>query len=128
MQETFSNLPIQNQIDDKNSLQGTKDYFENLNKQQLQFKASESDAVIAFFKGRGMQDSAAKSVGFIFLKQCKIDSVDPLELLSNLQKLDGLTLDSTLGEILNINRLNSSTLGASPEVRSVNPAKRNIVA
>ena len=128
MKETFSNLPIDEQIAKKDSGEGTIDYFDNFNKQQLAFKASTSDAVIAFFKSRGMQESAAKSVSFIFLKQCKLDDVDPLELLSNLQKLDGLTLDSTLGEILNINRIKTSTLGASPTVRSENPAKRNIVA
>lgn len=128
MKETFSNLPLDDQIKPKDSSDGTIDYFESYNREQLQFKPSESDAVIAFFKNRGMQESAAKSVSFIFLKQCKLDDVNPLELLSNLQKLDGLTLDSTLGEILNINRLKTSTLGATPEVRKDNPAKRNIIA
>ena len=69
MKETFSNLPIDEQIAKKDSGEGTIDYFDNFNKQQLAFKASTSDAVIAFFKGRGMQESAAKSVSFIFLKQ-----------------------------------------------------------
>lgn len=128
MKETFSNLPLDSQIKKTDSSEKTTEYFDSINKQQLQFKASESDAVIGFFKSRGMQDSAANSVGFLFLKQCKLDDVDPLELLSNLQKLDGLTLDSTLGEILNINRIKTSTLGSAPEIRVDNPAKRNIVA
>lgn len=128
MKETFSNLPIDVQIKKKDSLEDTILYFDSYNKLELQFKASESDAVIAFFKKRGMQDQAARGVSFIFLKQCKNDGVKPLELLSDLQKLDTNQTDNVLGEILNINRINISALGSKKPETGENPAKRNIIA
>ena len=71
MKETFSNLPLDVQIKKKDSAEDSILYFDSLNKLELQFNASESDAAIAFFQKRGMQESAAKSVAFIFLKQFK---------------------------------------------------------
>ena len=106
----FSNLPISDQVS-TDTAGSNVDYFENLNKVQLAFKASESDAIIAYFKSIGMDDNAAKSVGFIFLKQCKIDKVDAIQLLDSLRKLKGTQLTSVLGEILNLNRVRTSALG-----------------
>ena len=128
MKETFSNLPLDIQIKKKDSSEDTILYFDALNKLELQFKASESDAAVAFFQKRGMQESAAKSVAFLFLKQCKIDEVSPFDLLSQLQKLEKNQLDNVLGEILNINRINVSALGTKKADTKDNPAKRNIIA
>lgn len=128
MKETYSNLPLDIQVKKKDSSENTIDYFDNYNKLELQFKASESDATIAFFKGRGMDEQAAKSVAFIFLKQCKLDDLKPIELISQLKKLKGNQLDNVLGEILNINRVNISALGTKKDLIDNNPAKRNIVA
>lgn len=128
MKETFSNLPLDIQIKKKDSSEDTILYFDALNKLELQFKASESDAAVAFFQKRGMQESAAKSVAFLFLKQCKIDEVSPFDLLSQLQKLEQNQLDNVLGEILNINRINVSALGTKKADTKDNPAKRNIIA
>ena len=128
MKETYSNLPLDVQIKKKDSSEDTITYFENYNKLELQFKASESDAAVAFFKKRGMQESAAKSVAFIFLKQCKVDEVSPFELISQLQALDQNQLDNVLGEILNINRITVSALGTRKPDSGDNPAKRNIIA
>lgn len=128
MKETYSNLPLDVQIKKKDSTEDTVLYFENYNKLELQFKASESDAVVAFFKKRGMEENAARSVAFIFLKQCKIDQVSPFELLSQIQKLPQNQVDNVLGEILNINRINVSALGTRKDDSGENPAKRNIIA
>jgi hypothetical protein len=127
MKETYSNLPLDVQIKKKDSGEDTIQYFENYNKLELQFKASESDATVAFFKGRGMDEQAARSVAFIFLKQCKLDGVSAIELLSTLKKLKGNQLDNVLGEILNINRIKVSALGIKKEQED-NPVKRNIIA
>ena len=128
MKETFSNLPLDVQIKKKDSNEDSILYFDALNKAELQFKASESDAAIAFFLKRGMEEPAAKSVAFIFLKQCKLDEVSPFELLDQLRSLEVTQLDNVLGEILNINRINVSALGTAKLDTSENPAKRNIIA
>jgi len=126
----YSNLPIDDQLKKNDSSVDSKRFFENYNKYEFQFQASESDATVAFFTQRGMEESAARSVAFIFLKQCKLDDVNPFELLSKLKKLEGQgnTLDNVVGEILNINRIKTSALGSKVEPAVTNPAKRNIVA
>jgi len=124
----YSNLPIDVQVESKSSSDDTVKFFDAYNKEQLQFKGSTSDAVIAFFKKRGMQEVAAKSTAFLLLKQCKLDGIDPLSIIDQLKQYDGLTLDNALGQVLNINRINVSSLGVKKEPIADNPAKRNIIA
>lgn len=124
----YSNLPIDVQVQAKSSSDDTVKFFDSYNKEQLQFKGSTSDAVIAFFQKRGMQEIAAKNTAFLLLKQCKLDGVDPLSIIDQLRQYEGLQLDNALGQILNINRVKVSALGVSNPPALDNPAKRNIVA
>jgi len=124
----FSNLPVVSQVQKTSSSDDTVQFFEAYNKKQLEFKASDSDAAIAFFRKRGMDEVAAQSTAYILLKQCKQDGLDPFAVLDRLKNFDDVKLDETLGEILNINRIKTSTLGQTAIVDEDNPAKRNIVA
>ena len=125
----YSNLPIPDKDIKKDSSDDTIKFFDAYNKKQLQFKASEGDAVIAFFQSRGMESNAAKSTALIFLKQCKLDGVNPLQLVDQLKSItDEVKLTDTLGKILNINRIPTSGLGVVLEETEENTAKRNIIA
>jgi len=126
----YSNLPLGQQVEKRSSSDDTVKFFDAYNKTELQFKASEADAVVAFFVKRGMQENAAKSTAVIFLKQCKIDGVQPLILLDQIRQLPTeVQLSDTIGEILNINRVKTSSLGQKvPVDEGENPAKRNIIA
>ena len=125
----YSNLPIPDKDIKKDSSDDTIRFFDAYNKKQLQFKASEGDAVIAFFQSRGMESNAAKSTALIFLKQCKLDGVNPLQLIDQLKTItDEVKLTDTLGKILNINRIPTSGLGVVLEETEENTAKRNIIA
>jgi len=125
----YSNLPIPDKDIKKDSSDDTIRFFDAYNKKQLQFKASEGDAVIAFFQSRGMESNAAKSTALIFLKQCKLDGVNPLQLIDQLKSItDEVKLTDTLGKILNINRIPTSGLGVVLEETEENTAKRNIIA
>jgi len=124
----YSNLPIPDKDIKTDSSNDTVKFFDAYNKKELQFKASESDAVIAFFQNRGMDSSAAKSTALIFLRQCKLDGVNPLTLLDQLKQFDDVKLTNTLGQILNINRIVTSGLGTVQEEIEDNTAKRNIIA
>lgn len=125
----YSNLPIPDKDIKKDSSDDTIKFFDAYNKKQLQFKASEGDAVIAFFQSRGMEANAAKSTALIFLKQCKLDGVNPLQLVDQLKSItDEVKLTDTLGKILNINRIPTSGLGVVLEETEENTAKRNIIA
>ena len=125
----YSNLPIPDKDIKRDSSDDTIKFFDAYNKKQLQFKASEGDAVIAFFQSRGMESNAAKSTALIFLKQCKLDGVNPLQLIDQLKSItDEVKLTDTLGKILNINRIPTSGLGVVLEETEENTAKRNIIA
>ena len=125
----YSNLPIPDKDIQRDSSDDTIKFFDAYNKKQLQFKASEGDAVIAFFQSRGMESNAAKSTALIFLKQCKLDGVNPLQLIDQLKTItDDVKLTDTLGKILNINRIPTSGLGVVLEETEENTAKRNIIA
>jgi len=125
----YSNLPIPDKDIKRDSSDDTIKFFDAYNKKQLQFKASEGDAVIAFFQSRGMESNAAKSTALIFLKQCKLDGVNPLQLIDQLKSItDDVKLTDTLGKILNINRIPTSGLGVVLEETEENTAKRNIIA
>ena len=125
----YSNLPIPDKDIKRDSSDDTIKFFDAYNKKQLQFKASEGDAVIAFFQSRGMESNAAKSTALIFLKQCKFDGVNPLQLIDQLKSItDEVKLTDTLGKILNINRIPTSGLGVVLEETEENTAKRNIIA
>lgn len=126
----YSNLPIPQQVLSKSSSDDTLKFFDAYNKTELQFKASEADATVAFFMKRGMDENAAKSTAVIFLKQCKVDGVSALSLLDQLKNISNeVQLTDTIGEILNINRIKTSSLGQKVSPGELdNPAKRNIIA
>ena len=61
------------------------------------------------------------------LKQAKIDNVNVFELLDTLKGLDGTQLSYIVTEVLNNNRVNTSSLGYKVESPSDLSEKRNIV-
>ena len=103
-----SNLPYAAPND---SAAGTKLYFDQYGQVPLEFSGADVDAVIGFFKSKGFGEQAAQSTGMIILKQAKIDNMPVFELLDTLKNFEGLQLSTLVGEILNNNRSNSSTLG-----------------
>lgn len=93
------------------SAAGTKLYFDQYGQVPLEFSGSDVDAVIGFFKSKGFGDQAAQTTGMVLLKQAKIDSMPIFTLLDTLRDFERLQLSVLVGEILNNNRSNSSTLG-----------------
>ena len=108
MTTTKTNLPYTVPND---SAAGTKLYFDQYGQVPLEFAGSEVDAVIGFIKSKGFGDQAAQTTGMVLLKQAKIDNMQVFKLLDTLKNFEGLQLSTLVGEILNNNRSNSSTLG-----------------
>jgi hypothetical protein len=119
-----SNLPWTNSSD---SASGTKLYFDQYGEFPLEFSAADVDSVTGFFKARGFGDEAAITTAMIILKQAKIDDMPVFKLIDTLSGLERIQLSALVGEILNNNRSNTSTLGF--KVASVDKANqtRNIV-
>ena len=108
MTTTKTNLPYTVPND---SAAGTKLYFDQYGDVPLEFPGAEVDAVIGFFKSKGFGEQAAQTTSMVLLKQAKIDNMQVFKLLDTLKNFEGLQLSTLVGEILNNNRSNSSTLG-----------------
>lgn len=124
MTTSKTNLPWTTPVD---SALGTRLYFDQYGTAPLEFSANDVDSVIGFFKGKGFGDEAAQTTSMVLLKQAKLDNMPVFKLLDTLKAFEGLQLSALVGEILNNNRANTSTLGF--KVASVDKANqtRNIV-
>jgi len=103
-----TNLPISTTTD---SAAQTKLFFNNYGQTPLEFLASEVDATVGFFTGKGFDQSAALVVAETVLKQAKIDGTPIFKILDTLAGFEAPGLSILVGQILNNNRVNSSTLG-----------------
>lgn len=114
------------QTNSNNSSQATTDFFNNYNKQEVNLKTSDVSAFVDLLTNKGMAEQTAQETTNIILKQCNIDDVDPMTVFDELRQTTNMKLTDLLGEILNINRPKSSTLGTAKQ-KVTNSAKRNII-
>ncbi len=120
---TNSSLPIQAQSNDKN----VTEFFDKYFTKKLEFSTNEVDAVIAFFESRGFDRSAAISTGTILLQQAKLDDIKVFVLLDTLKDFNETKLSAVVAEVLNYNRINTSTLGFKSKAVVDTLEKRNVV-
>ena len=104
-----------------------KDFFDNYFNEPLSFPSNDVDAVVGFFESRGFEKTSSINTAAVVLKQAKIDNVNVFELLNTLKGLDGTQLSYIVTEVLNNNRINTSSLGYKVESPSDLSEKRNIV-
>jgi len=120
---TNSSLPVQLQSNDKK----VTEFFDKYFTKKLEFSTNEVDAVIAFFEKRGFDRSAAISTGTILLQQAKLDDIKVFVLLDTLKDFDETKLSAVVAEVLNYNRINTSTLGFKSNAVVDTLEKRNVV-
>lgn len=119
-----TNLPIQ-QLED--SAAGTRLYFERYGEEPLEFPATDVAAAVAFFESAGFDKDAALVTAMTVLRQAKLDGTPIFQLLDTLKGFQNIELSQLVGEILNNNRIPTSTLGF--RVKDVIPNQsRNIAA
>lgn len=110
------------------SAAGTKLFFDTYGKLPLEFSANEVDASIAFFEGKGFDRSASVVIASAILKQAKLDELPVFKILDTLKGFDSVELSTLVAEILNNNRLSTSTLGFRLTSISKESQMRNIAA
>lgn len=119
-----TNLPPK-QIED--SAAGTRLYFDTYREAPLEYNATEVDACISFFQKRGFDSDAAIAVSSVLLRQAKIDSTPIFVLLDTMSGFNTVQLSALVSEIMNNNRVPTSTLGYKSEVVKTD-ITRNIAA
>lgn len=95
----------------KSNSDDQRKFFNNYFKTEINYNASEVDAVIGYFLKRGFDKLAAINTSSVILQQASIDEVPVFELLDTLNGIDDVQLNNVLAQILNLNRQNTSMLG-----------------
>lgn len=118
-----TNLPS-NTVQDSSSQ--TKLFFDSYGIAPLEFRSIDVDSTIAFFKSRGFTEDAAVTTSSVLLKQAKLDNMAINKLLDTLEGFDDLQISTLVGEILNNNRLPTSTLGYKSNPKKSDSITRNV--
>jgi hypothetical protein len=117
-----TNLPA---VEINDSAARTKLFFDTYGQEALEFNATEVDATINFFTGRGFSDDSAQSISSALLKQAKLENIKIFSILDDIKRLDDLQISGLVAEILNNNRPPTSTLGYRESIPSVSK-QRNV--
>jgi hypothetical protein len=125
MSNIYTNLPQK----DKDSLEKTIEKLKNVDTTEpFQLNQNDLDTAIAFFVKRGFDRQPAEETAYIILQQAKIDSVNPQQLLDQLNKTNPAQLSELITIILNVNRYKTSRLGVRNTRTEKTFVSRNIIA
>lgn len=126
MTTDVTNLPPKQQ--DTSSSDASRRFFDSYYEESLAFPSEVVDATLGFLEKRGFDKTAAQAVGLTILKQAKIDGVPVFKILETMGNLDNAQLSRVVVEILNYNRLKTSTLGTKVDSSAENQYDiRNII-
>lgn len=121
----YNNLPKSTTNNSANSTVRIVDqYFQST----LELDNSVLTAMTGFFEKRGFGADAAESTAIIILQQATKDNLNAMEIIDTLSGISDVEISALVGEILNYNRLKTSSLGiynATPPTDYIN---RNILA
>ena len=112
---------------DKSDSDDQRRFFNNYFKTEINYNASEVDAVIGYFLKRDFDKIAAVNTASVILQQAAIDEVPVFELLDTLNGIDNIQLNNVLDQILNLNREKTSMLGFRSQNKSELFDQRNIL-
>ena len=119
-----TNLPAK-QFND--SAAGTKLFFDSYGKEPLEFSAADVNAATVFFQKFGFDEDASLVTATTLLKQAKLEGLPLFELLDGLKDLETLQISALVSEILNNNRVPTSTLGFKVTVEQTSKLRSIIV-
>lgn len=124
MSQTLTNVPVN---PSKSSSDQTVQAFDSFYNQPLEIKTSTLNAMKGYFESRGFDKLAAESIAVTIIRQSKVDSKNPMEVLDTLRGLTDVQISAVVSEILNYNRFKSSFLGYAQEFVPVEEVQRNVV-
>jgi len=103
-----TNLP-ERTLDD--SAAGTRLFFDSYGRDPIEFSAVDVNSCQIFFEEKGFEKDTALTISAALLKQAKIDGTPIFQILDSLKTFDKIQLNVLVGEILNNNRVPTSSLG-----------------
>ena len=106
---TTTNLP--NRVEETDSGEEVKSFFNKFFEEPLTFPASQIDAVVGFLLKRGFSELSAKSTGIVLLSQAKLEGINVFKLLDTLKTIDTKQLNGIVTQVMNSSREKTSLLG-----------------
>jgi hypothetical protein len=81
-----------------------------------------------YFTNKGFDEVASEQISVTIITQSKQDGYNPMQILDTLRGLSTVELSGLIAEILNYNRLKTSSLGYAPTISPNPEVARNIIA
>ena len=110
----------------KSSSDATIKNLRNFHTVQTQLDNNVLTAMIGYLEKNGFINGSAETISIAILTQAKKDGYNAMQLLDTLKTLDGVELSAVVAEILNYNRLKTSSLGIIQQILPVDNVRRNI--
>lgn len=117
-----SNLPYSGTNKDA-TVQAFDSYYES----PIEISATAYAAMTGYFTSKGFEIVAAESISTIIMRQSKTDGYNPMQILDSLKGLSDVELSGLVAEILNYNRLSTSSLGVAKPFITHPEVERNII-
>lgn len=118
----LSNLPVYNEKD------ATVKAFDNFYAQPVEIDATVLAAMQGYFTHRGFDEVASEQIAVTIITQSKRDGYNPMKILDTLKGLSNVELSGLVAELLNYNRLKTSSLGYAQTFKTNPEIARNIIA
>lgn len=125
MNKTYTNVPSNKT---ESSSDKTIRVFDQYNSLPLELNSTALTAMVGYLESRGFSAESAENIGIALLKQAKADGFNPFLVIQTVKQLESVELSNLIGQILNYNRLKTSTLGTILKTTPVDDVKRNIKA
>jgi hypothetical protein len=125
MQKIFTNIPPVKNNDSANS---TRDTINNFYSVDLPIDAGTFEAIKGFFEHNGFSKVSSDTIAYVILYQAYIDGYNPMQVLENIQGLNGVQLNALVTEILNFNRFKTSFLGFNVNYQTNSIVSKEILA
>jgi len=125
MQKIYTNIP---QVKNSDSADSTRNTINNFYSVDLPIDAGTFEAVKGFFEHNGFSKVSSDTIAYIILYQAYIDNYNPMQVLENIQSLNGIQLNALVTEILNFNRFKTSFLGFSVNYQTNSIVSKEILA
>lgn len=123
----YTNVPTA-QTANGDSANATKDLINNFYNVSIPIDTGTYEALKGFFGSNGFSTIASETIAYVILYQAYIDSYNPMQVLENIQGLDGVQLNALVTEILNFNRFKTSFLGQSAAYSTNSNVSREILS
>ena len=119
---SVSNLPVYK------SENSTLSAFDDFYSDPVEIDPTVLAAMQGYFTNKGFGEVASEQIAVTVITQAKRDGYNPMQILDTLRGLSAIELSGLVAEILNYNRLKTSSLGYAQPITTNPEIARNIIA